>query len=977
MPRTDPTSSLKPNVPRATYRIQLNAGFTFRDATAIVPYLASLGISHVYCSPYFRARAGSLHGYDVVDHNSLNPEIGTRDEFETFIATLREQGMGHVLDIVPNHVGIMGSDNVWWMDVLENGEASVNAEYFDIDWTPANPALAHKVLVPVLGDPYGVVLERGEIELRFEPDRGSFAFFYHEHRLPLDPRTYPRVLDRALAHVSNTTIENLRRRFAALPDRIDPTSEQIAERHRNKEENKKLLAALCAGNEACATAIQAAVRSLAGDPKEAASFDALHELLEQQAYRLAYWRVASDEINYRRFFDVNDLAALRVENEAVFDATHKLVLELVAAGKIDGLRVDHPDGLFDPAQYFHRLQSRIAGARSEPGFGVAGEKRDLPIYLVVEKITASFENLPPSWPVHGQTGYHFANVVNRMLVDAATKARMDRVYQSFVGETLEWHTVAYEAQHLVLRRSLASELNVVANRLARIAQADRRTRDFTYSGVRAALAEVIACFPVYRTYVTDTVSREDRGYIEWAVASAKNRRSVTEAPVLDFVRSALLMELPSSSEAMNRRMRTFAMKFQQVTAPVTAKGVEDTALYRFNRLVSLNEVGGEPAAYGSTVRAFHADAQHRAKNWPHEMLATSTHDTKRSGDVRARINVLSEMTAVWRQTIERWSRFNRSRKREVAGRPAPSLNAEYFLYQTLVGSWPLDVPDEAATNAYRERIEAYAVKAAREAKASTSWANVNAEYEDALTQFIRSILEPREGNLFLADFVAFHRRVVRFGLLNGLTQTLCKLTAPGVPDIYQGDDLWDFSLVDPDNRRPVDYEKRRQMLQQLQGEYAARPESRWVRSLVDNLHDGRCKLYLIWKTLQFRRAHEALFARGEYIPLRASGEHAAKICAFARRHDGTLAIILAPRLYLRLLGERADPPLGADVWGDTRIELPRGYDASTPLEGVLDGSEGVTVQPGPEPTLAVGNALNAFPVALLTPSVSTAEHPGR
>jgi (1->4)-alpha-D-glucan 1-alpha-D-glucosylmutase len=930
-------------IPRATYRVQLNAQFTFRDAIAIIPYLAALGISHVYCSPYFRARSGSMHGYDVVDHNSFNPEIGTREEFERFVATLREHGMGHILDIVPNHVGIMGADNAWWMDVLENGEASVNAEYFDIDWMPANPVLAHKVLVPVLGDPYGVVLERGELELRFEPERGSFAVFYHEHRFPLDPRTYPRILDRALAHVSNVEMENLRRAFGQLPDRLEPTAEQIAERQRDKVEYQRRLTALCAGDSAVADAIAAAVRSLAGNPQEPVSFDALHELLETQAFRLAYWRVAADDINYRRFFDVNDLAALRVENEAVFEATHKLVLELVRDGKIDGLRVDHPDGLFDPAQYFRRLQQ-------------------FPVYLVVEKITASFEDLPASWPVHGETGYHFANVINRMLVDHATQARMDRVYRSFIDQNLEWQNVAYECQHLVLRRSLASELNVVANRLARIAQTDRRTRDFTLNNLRLALAEVVACFPVYRTYVSDTVSADDRKYIDWGVAAARSRRSATEAPVFDFVRSALLDELPASSERMAHQMRTFAMKFQQVTAPVTAKGVEDTALYRFNRLVSLNEVGGEPATYGSSVRTFHADAQHRARHWPHEMLATSTHDTKRSGDVRARINVLSEMTAVWRQHIERWSRFNRSRKHEVEGNPAPSKNDEYLLYQTLVGSFPLQ-HDESSINAYRERIEAYAVKASREAKDRTSWANPNAAYEDALVQFVRAILDPRDGNLFLTDFLAFQRRIVRFGLFNGLTQTLCKLTAPGVPDIYQGDDLWDFSLVDPDNRRPVDYPLRTALLQELADRCGARPDSRWVRMLLDDVGDGRAKLYLIWRTLQFRRQHEALFSKGAYVPLRVTGEHASKVCAFARRDGDSLAIVIAPRLYLRLLGERADPPLGADVWANTCVELPRDLHSTLQLRNVLDGMASPLTG---EASLAVGNVLQHFPVALLT-----------
>jgi (1->4)-alpha-D-glucan 1-alpha-D-glucosylmutase len=963
-------------IPRVTYRLQLNAAFTFRDATAIVPYLASLGISHVYCSPYFRARSGSMHGYDVVDHNSFNPEIGTREDFEEFVATLRDHHMGHILDIVPNHVGIMGSDNLWWMEVLENGEASVYAEYFDIDWAPANPVLAHKVLVPVLADPYGLALERGEIELRFEPQSGSFAFFYHEHRFPLDPRTYPRVLDRALAHVSDPTLETLRRGFGSLPDRFDLTRERIDELHRNKEEHKRSLASLAAGNADVASAIDAAVRSFAGDQRESASFDALHELLEQQAFRLSYWRVAADAINYRRFFDVNDLAGLRVENEAVFEATHRLVLELVREGKIDGLRVDHPDGLFDPGQYFHRLQSRIAGATSQANFGLAGEKRDLPTYLVVEKITASFESLPPSWPVHGETGYHFANVVNRMLVDAATEARLDRVYQSFIGMHLEWQDVAYEAQHLVLRRSLASELNVVANRLARIAETDRNTRDFTFSSVRQALAEVIASFPVYRTYVSDTVSQDDRRYIDWAVATAKARRSVTEAPVFDFVRSALLVELPSTSELMSRRIRMFAMKFQQVTAPVTAKGVEDTALYRFNRLISLNEVGGEPAVYGSSVRAFHVDSQHRARFWPHEMLATSTHDTKRSGDVRARINVISEMTAVWRQTIERWSRFNRSRVREVDGRPAPSPNDEYLLYETLVGSWPLEELDDAGASAYRERIEAYLIKAAREAKTRSSWSNVNSAYEEALAQFVGAILDRRNGNLFLSDFLSFHQRVVRFGLLNGLTQTLCKLTAPGVPDIYQGDDLWDFSLVDPDNRRPVDYATRLEVLTKLQQQCARDLQPEWVRSLVSNLNDGRCKLYLIWRVLQFRRDHEALFRDGEYLPLRVSGDHAAKVCAFARRLEGELAVVVAPRLYLRLLGERADPPLGVGVWGNTSIELPRGFDARSPLESVLGGDR-VTAQHSSPGVIAVGSALSQFPVALLTPQWSTAEHSNR
>lgn len=927
-------------IPRATYRVQLNKSFTFEAVTAVVPYLAALGISHVYCSPYFKARAGSVHGYDVVDHNQLNPEIGTREDLERFVAALRAHDMGHILDIVPNHVGIMGSDNAWWMDVLENGQDSRYAGYFDIEWNPANPALRGKVLIPVLGDPYGVVLEKGELELRFEREPGSFAVFYHEHRMPIDPRTYARILDRARLSLDTPP--------AGLKSR---------------------LVELCNETPAVEEAITAAVKSFAGTPGESASFDALHELLEAQAYRLASWRVAPDEINYRRFFDVNDLAGLRVENEEVFKNTHRLLFELIAAGLIDGLRVDHPDGLRDPEQYFHRLQGRVATLR---GATATPDSRNLPIYLVVEKITASFEYLPPTWPVHGETGYHFANVVNRLLVDAATKGRMDRVYQAFIEQTLEWSNVTYEAQHMILRRSLASELSVVTNVLFRIAQSDRRTRDFTFNSLRQTLAEVIACFPVYRTYVGQSASDTDKRYIDWAIATARRRRTAGEAPAFDFIRSALLMELPLESPALQEQARNFAMKFQQITAPITAKGIEDTSLYRFNRLTSLNEVGGEPEAYGSTVRAFHADSQHRARFWPHEMLSTSTHDTKRSEDVRARINVLSEMTQPWRKTLERWARLNRMRKREVEGQPAPSLNDEYLLYQTLIGTWPLEDLDEAGQSAYRERIEAYMVKAAREAKTRTNWANVNADYEDALLQFIRSALEARDGNFFLADFVNLQRRISRFGLLNSLSQTLCKLTAPGVPDLYQGNEIWDFSLVDPDNRRPVDYTRRRMMLAGLQRiDMDTCVDRGLMKSLVEEgLRDGRCKLFLTWKVLQLRRDRESLFRDGRYIPLRVIGAHAANVCAFARCHEENLAITIAPRLYLRLLGDRDIPPLGASVWEDTAIELPREISAITQLNNVFDGKTVAAVRAAAKAVVHLSEALAHFPVGLLTAQVA-------
>jgi malto-oligosyltrehalose synthase len=949
-------------VPRATYRVQLNAGFGFRDLTAIVPYLAALGISHVYCSPYFRARAGSAHGYDVVDHNSLNPEIGSREDFDRFVATLRAHAMGHILDIVPNHVGVMRADNVWWMDVLENGRASIYADYFDIDWSPVNAALADKVLVPVLADSYGVVLERGELALRFERNLGSFAIHYHEHRLPLDPRTYPRILDAALALERNGELEKLRRQFGALPDRRGPTPEQIGERNRDKEAHKRALAALAAADAGVSAAIDEAIAGLAGDPSDAASFDPLHELLEAQAFRLAYWRVASDDINYRRFFDVNDLAALRVENEAVFESTHRLVLELIGARLLDGLRIDHIDGLHDPLDYLRRLTAGIEHATATAAGGRS-------TYLVAEKITASFERLPSDWPIDGETGYHFANVVNRLLVDTASKGRMATTYRSFVGEPRPWADVAYQCQHRVLRQSLASELNTAANLLARIAHGDRRTRDFTLASLWRALAEVIACFPVYRTYVTDGVRESDRRYIDWAIAAARRRASSVEQPVFDFVRSALLLELPAQTESARERMRRFAMKFQQITAPITAKGIEDTALYRFNRLVSLNEVGGEPDLYGASVSAFHTDAQYRAKNWPNEMLATSTHDSKRSEDVRARISVLSEIPAEWRQAVTRWRRMNRTRRREIAGLPAPSPDDEYLLYQTLVGTWPLEKPDETDLDGYRERIEAYMLKAARESKTHTSWAAGNAEYEDALLQFIRATLEPREGNLFLNDFCAFNERIVRFGLLNGLSQTLLKLTAPGVPDVYQGNETWQFSLVDPDNRRPVDYGMRRRLLAALA---QAPAESRLAQELAERILDPRCKLYLHLMTLELRRRDPQLFERGEYLPLRVIGQRSAHLCAFARRLERRIAIVLAPRLYRKLMGaaggvgEDWHPPVGAEVWEDTAVELPTGLAA--PLRGVLDGAQVPQLAGAGPPTISVAAALRSFPVALLTTS---------
>jgi (1->4)-alpha-D-glucan 1-alpha-D-glucosylmutase len=957
-------------IPRATYRLQLNSSFTFNDATALVPYLAQLGISHVYCSPYFRARPGSVHGYDVVDHNALNPEIGTREDFEKFIATLRSHGMGHILDFVPNHVGIMGADNAWWMHVLENGKASGYADYFDIDWYPPNPSLADRLLVPALGDPYGSVLERGELQLRYEATPGSFAVFYFEHRFPIDPSSYPLVMERAIAHVDDThpgwrELENLISAFRGLPDRDSCTPERREERERDKEIHKERLAALLATNPPLRAAVETAIRELNGTPGDGPSYDALHELLERQCYRLAYWRVAAEDINYRRFFDVNDLAALRMENPAVFDATHGLVLELVREGKLDGLRIDHPDGLYDPARYFAKLQQRVRQAMEGGGFPVhAPDGRS--IYLLAEKITASFERLPLDWVVHGTTGYAFANMVNGLFVDARARTRIDRVYRNFIGDYVEWDTCAHESKVLVLRSLLAAELNVLANQLARIAESERHTRDFTLTNLRRALIEIIAAFPVYRTYVSDAASDEDRRYIDWAIARTRSRSSWTNLPLLQFVRAMMLADTSQVPEKMHTQVNAFARKFQQVTSPVTAKGVEDTALYRFTRLASLNEVGGEPENFGTGVRQFHADARYRARHWPHAMVATSTHDTKRAEDVRARMAVLSELSTTWRKVLRRWSHMNRSRRRMVDDLPAPGPHAEYLLYQTLLGTWPLGLLDESGHTAYLERIEEYMVKAAREAKRRTSWANVNEEYEEVLREFIRLLLERRDGNAFPGELDAMARRMAGFGFINSMAQTLCKLTAPGVPDIYQGNEIWDWSLVDPDNRRPVDYQLRRRLLNDVASwrNGSSGELSEQLRLSLASPEDGRCKLHVTWTALNFRRKHEALFRDGEYLPLRVSGKHAAHVLAYARKLRDDIAIIAVPRLCARLLGGRDWLPLGPQVWADTRVELPRKL-VSGGFQNLMDGCAVTVANNMGQQALPVADLLLRWPCALL------------
>jgi (1->4)-alpha-D-glucan 1-alpha-D-glucosylmutase len=978
-----------PSAPLATYRVQLHAGFTFRDAARIVPYLAELGIGALYASPFFKAHPGSTHGYDVVDYSALNPEIGTEADFERLVAALREHGMGLVVDFVPNHMGVAGGANAWWQDVLENGQSSPYAEYFDIDWAPLQSAATGKVVLPFLGDHYGEVLEKGELQLRYEA--GAFTVCYYQLPLPIAPPTYPLLLRRMLPDLEARLEErdpqlleyqSIITAFDRLPPQSERDPERLAERRREQVVAKRRLADLVAASPAVGTAIDDAVGLLNGVPGEPRSFDGLDELLEAQSYRLSFWRVAAEEINYRRFFAINELAAIRQELPAVFDATHALLLGLVGEGKITGLRIDHPDGLWDPSSYYRHLQRaaflarcrqihteestgkrQLDWATTEPALARAwedrrsGPKDDQRFHVVVEKILEPGEELPPSWQVAGTVGYELARATTGLLVDPASKKAFDDLYARFTGEETDFHELVYEKKQLIMRVALASEVNVLAEAINRISEQNRHTRDFTLNNLRFAVREIIACFPVYRTYAVceeSVIHQTDRRYIERAVALAKRRNPASDPLVFDFVRDVLLLRgLEPLSEAQRDERCRFGMKFQQLTGPVMAKGLEDTALYIDNRLVALNEVGGDPTSFGVSVDDFHKQCLERARRWPHAMLTSSTHDTKRSEDVRARIAVLSEIPREWRAALNRWRRLNRKHKRRIEGVPAPSANDEYLLYQTLLGAWPIgeEIPHED----FVERIVDYALKAAREAQIETSWINSNAAYEDALTGFIRAVLNGTRANAFVDDLAPLRGKVARAGSFNALSQLLLKMTAPGAPDVYQGTDLWDLSLVDPDNRRPVDYQLRARALRSLLRRKVA---PRLCAELIETLEDGRIKLYATQRALDCRRGNPALFLDGDYAPLAVTGARKEHVVAFARRLHEHEVIVAVPRLTIGLTkGEVA--PLG-DVWGDTRLIVPE-VDIDTRYRDAFTGE----ILVAQDAHLRLADVFAAFPIALL------------
>ncbi|MGA9033018.1 MAG: malto-oligosyltrehalose synthase [Sulfuricaulis sp.] len=967
-------------IPTATYRLQFHRDFTFAQAAALVPYLQRLGISHCYASPYLKARAGSRHGYDIVDHNALNPEIGSAEDYDHFVRTLHDHGLGQIVDIVPNHMGVGGDDNQWWMDVLENGQASAYAGFFDIDWHPPKDDLRGKVLSPVLGDHYGRLLESGEIKLAFEAGQGTFAVRYYSNRFPIDPQSYPLLLGHDLARLERqlgadhpllSEFQSLITALRNLPGRGETDEARIKERRRDKEVHKRRLAQMAREHPEILRFIEENVAIFNGVRADARSFDLLHNLLDAQAFRLANWRVASDEINYRRFFDINDLAGLRTENPEVFEATHRLIFELIAQEKIDGLRIDHPDGLFDPVQYYDRLNHRIRELVS--GVGVAqnsGEPastaKNPSIYLVVEKILASHERLPENWQVHGTTGYDFTNLVNGLFVYGPAEREMDRIYRHFAGLQPDFDDLLYECKKLVMRTTLSSELHVLTNYLDRISESDRYTRDFTLTAQHTALFEVVACFPVYRTYVTsEEVTDDDRRNVDSAIAAAKRRSTAADTSIFDFIRRILLLQdLEGRSEGYRRAVVEFVMRFQQYTAPVMAKGLEDTMFYRYNRLLSLNEVGGNGFRFAVSIPAFHIANQERLRRWPHAMLCTSSHDTKRSEDARVRINVLSEIAGEWRIHLSRWSRINRSKKHRLETGWAPSQNDEYLLYQTLLGAWPAAMLDTSQLADLRQRIEAYMLKAIREAKVHTSWINPHHSYEEGVAAFVQALLDIPERNLFLEDFLAFHHRVAHLGRLNSLSQTLISLTSPGVPDIYQGTELWDLSLVDPDNRRPVDYPRRQNMLEELsalatrEGKAACAER---VRALLDTLEDGKAKLYLTWQALSLRRDKPHWFGQGSYLPLGVDGPRADHLCAFARVYQDQAVVTAAPRWFSKLVSDTQPMPLGKEVWADTWVEAP----AEREYLNVLTGEKlGTTCRNG-KIYFAVQNLFAYFPVALL------------
>ena len=931
-------------IPSATYRLQFNHLFTFKQALNCLSYFQELGISDLYSSPIMKSVVGSLHGYDVLDCCALNPEIGTEEEFGQMAKALQELKMGLILDTVPNHMCISEPSNKWWQDVLENGPCSLYSGYFSIIWNPPKAELKNKVLLAVLDQQYGKVIENQEIKVVYE--EGAFFIEYKTRRFPVNLRTWRAILnpvvDQLLPQLGeeNSSLLELQSIMTALEhlpgiDETDP--EKCKEGNREKEIIKKRLANLVENAPLIQEAIELVMSSLNGQKGDSHSFDSLEELLKSQAYRLSFWRVTNDEINYRRFFDISDLISMRVEEENVFVAMHELVLKYVKQGWITGLRIDHVDGLFDPQQYFVRLQEACAEVLDE-----SHEQPGRHFYLIVEKILGGEEQLRSQWLVFGTTGYDYLNLLNGIFVVKENSVKLKQIYEHFIDRHNEMTEVIYNCKKLILILSMSSELHILARHLAEVSEQHRWSRDYTLETLRTALRDVIASFPVYRSYIRledCEVQEEDREYILTAINLAKRRNPASDPSIFDFIESVLLLkDPPGLSEEQILHRRHFVMRLQQLTGPVTAKGVEDTAFYRYYPLASLNDVGMDPTSFGTDVADFHKKNQERLQKWPHTLLATSTHDSKRSEDVRSRINVLSENPAAWKEALLRWSNLNQSRKTLIENREVPDHNEEFLLYQTLIGSWPLYSMDASARAQYTDRIEKYLIKALKEAKIHSSWINPNEAYEKRVQEFIGRILNLDPDNQFIKDFENFIQPIVKAGMFNSLAQIILKMTTPGVPDFYQGSELWEFTLVDPDNRHSVDYSNRQHLLNMLKQKAQEDPGA-LITHLMETPEDGRIKLYMTSKILNFRQQNPGLFQEGDYVPLEVTGEKSKHVVAFSRIKDQQQIIVAVGRFYTQLLSSTAVAPLDR-VWENTVLVLPQ------QLEGTYrDILSGITLSP--------------------------------
>ena len=944
-------------IPLATYRLQFNKNFTFNDAVEILDYLRELGITEIYGSPILTSRRGSGHGYDVTNPNRVDPDLGSEKDFEVLVSELEKRGMGLLLDIVPNHMAA-SSENPWWMDVLENGPDSAFSSYFDIDWHPPSRNLDNKILLPILGRSFGEALDSGELKLNFHD--GQFSIEYFESSFPLAPRTYRTVLQHRIGSLKDLLDENsaayheyqgIVAALSAISDRDATPAESASDKRVRFESIRERLRQL-AGSQEVTQFIQENLTDFNGKEGDPSSFANLQRLLGEQYYVLAFWQNVNETINYRRFFTITDLVGMRVEDSLVFDATHSLILRLISRGAVAGLRIDHIDGLRDPLAYLKRLQDRIA---AEDGAMPGGEA-----YVLVEKILARNENLPNDWPVAGTTGYDYLNFANRILVEPQGAKEIEQIYSHFIGRNLKFSEVLYQKKKLVMGTILGVEMRSLGRQLGELAAQARYARDLPRHELTEALIETTACFAVYRTYVRNLdLPPTATKVLEEALAQARLRKPSLNPQCFDFLRDVLLLLNPPHVLPDHREARlSFVLRWQQFTGPIVAKGLEDTALYVYHPLVSLNEVGGDPSPDAICPREFFEFIAERQKRWPHSMNASSTHDTKRAEDIRARISVLAEMPEEWRKRLHQWTAMNE--KYKIAGNGGamvPDRNEEYFLYQTLLGMWPLE---QSELGAVLERLQAYAVKAIREAMVHTRWTRPNLAHEEGLKTFIAAILDKKQNIAFLESFFSFHRDIAFYGMLNSLSQTLLKITAPGVPDFYQGSELWDLRLVDPDNRGTVDFARRIQLLTSLK-QNISREGTGFASELLMSWTDGRIKLYLISKALRSRQDFSKLFTDGDFVPAQVSGERSQNVTAFFRVSENQQALVLAPK-WLADSGMEQNPSAQQKFWGNTSIVLPDNVAAN--WRNVLTG-ESVLAQGKPHAGLSVSDALKNFPVALL------------